>query len=413
MNDDLTRTLSEELDERAHAMDGSTLHLADVRGRARSIRRRRTATAVAGVAATVAVIVPVATLATHSGGRPEPAPATQSVIPTTAPTTPASGQPARGVLDVSDLPTGEAPTIDFVSDGVFHFHDGGSGAVKTRYAPSLFAALDDGARVWQTTDEQGNAYIEIQDSDGTFHEPVRSDYGLKANHEHNTAAWVDTGGQVMVWSGRATQPRPLGDPIPGGHDIRVAAVESQDCTQFCTVYVNGPADGAQIWRPYVVTDDGTEVYRDGGLVMVDDVASGLTVGKSEVTDVSSCSELFGGGEFQGFRTCKAQFESFSPDASSVLGYLPYFDGLGSTSISMWDVNGQKLFERQSGAQQQAVVADAQWEDDSHVIAAVFQENKWSLVRIATDGTMEYAVPPIPGHDVDNPFMLPVGGVPGP
>ena len=40
MNDDLTRTLSEELEERAHTMDGSTLHLADVRGRARSIRRR-------------------------------------------------------------------------------------------------------------------------------------------------------------------------------------------------------------------------------------------------------------------------------------------------------------------------------------------------------------------------------------
>jgi hypothetical protein len=58
--------------------------------------------------------------------------------------------------------------------------------------------------------------------------------------------------------------------------------------------------------------------------MVDDVAGGLTVGKTEVTDFGSCSDLYGGGEFQGFHTCKAQFDSFSPDGSTVLGTV----GLG-------------------------------------------------------------------------------------
>ena len=40
-HDDLTHTLSQELEDRAHAMDGSTLHLTDVRGRARSITPSR------------------------------------------------------------------------------------------------------------------------------------------------------------------------------------------------------------------------------------------------------------------------------------------------------------------------------------------------------------------------------------
>jgi hypothetical protein len=214
----------------------------------------------------------------------------------------------------------------------------------------------------------------------------------------------------MVWAGRATEPRSVGDPIPGGHDIRIGAIISQDCSDFCDLFVNGPADGAQVWQPYEVTDQGTQRYRDGGLVMVKDESRGLTIGLSSLTDMGSCSDLYGGGKFAGFHTCKATLDSFAPDASTVLGYLPYYDGLGSTSVSMWNLEGDKLFERSADPKHQAVVADAQWEDDTHVIAAVFQENTWSLVRIATDGSMEYAVPPVPGTDTDNPFILPTGGV---
>jgi hypothetical protein len=407
-HDELGTRLTRTLTDHADVMAGSSLALTEVQGRARRIRRRRAAGAVVAAAAAVAIVVPTVALASHTGGTTEPAPA---VTQTPSPSATASdtARPAPGVLDVSDLPTGEAPAFDFVRGGDLQFRDGGSGTVNTQYRPSLFAALDDGARVWQTIDERGNAYIEIQDADGTFHEPVPSGFGLTVNGEHNTAGWVRPDGQVMVWSGRASEPRPLGDPVPGGHDIRIAAIPSQDCTEFCTVYVNGPADGSAIWQPYEVTDAGTQAYRDGGLRMVDDVAGALTVGKSEITDSGSCSDVFGGGEFRGFHTCKAQFESFSPDGSTLLGYLPYYDALGSTSISMWGVTGDQLFERRSGVKHQAVVADAAWEDDSHVIAIVFQENTWSLVRIATDGSLEYAVAPVEGDMDHNPFVLPTGG----
>jgi hypothetical protein len=344
--DDLTSTLTRELEDRAHTMDGALLHVSDVRGRARSIRRRRTAGAVAGVAAAVALVVPIATFATHTSGRPEPAlVVTPTPTPSPSETAKDGQQPPPGVLDASDLPTGPAPAFDYVKSGDLQFHDGGTGTVHTQHTPSLFAAMDDGSRVWQTRDRQGHAFIEIQDSDGVFHAPVPSADGLEVNREHNTAAWVSPSGQVMVWSGRATEPRPLGDPVPGGHDIRIAAIESQDCTRYCTVYVNGPATGTDVWQPYAVTQDGTRKYLDGGLRTVDAVADGLTVGKSRLTDTGSCSDLFGGGEFPGFHTCGAQFESFSPDAATLLGLPTYYDGLGPTSLSMWDVAGQKLFER--------------------------------------------------------------------
>ena len=98
MNDnDLTTDLGRELHDRADAMLGSSLGLADVQRKARSIRRRRTAVAVGGVAAAVALIVPTAVLANHHNGRSiEPLPATQSVTPTPSPTTAQGQQPAPG-----------------------------------------------------------------------------------------------------------------------------------------------------------------------------------------------------------------------------------------------------------------------------------------------------------------------------
>ena len=56
---------------------------------------------------------------------------------------------------------------------------------------------------------------------------------------------------------------------------------------------------------------------------VNDVGGALTIGYSRITDFGSCSDLFGGGEFPGFTTCKATLKSFSPDGSSLLGYPAY------------------------------------------------------------------------------------------
>jgi hypothetical protein len=52
---------------------------------------------------------------------------------------------------------------------------------------------------------------------------------------------------------------------------------------------------------------------------------------------------------------------------------------------------------------------AEGEDDEHALAPVFQDGMWSIVRFASDGSMEYATPPVPGADVDGPFILATGG----
>ncbi len=74
--------------------------------------------------------------------------------------------------------------------------------------------LADGARVWGTMDDNGRSYVEIQDTDGTFHDPVRTRYGLSVNRPHSIVAWLTTTGQVMIWEGWASEPRPLRRPGP-------------------------------------------------------------------------------------------------------------------------------------------------------------------------------------------------------
>ena len=77
---------------------------------------------------------------------------------------------------------------------------------------------------------------------------------------------------------------------------------------------------------------------------------------------------------------------------------------------MWDLKGQRQFERRSNAQHQATVSDAQWEASTDLLATVFENGKWAVVRIGSDGSPEYAVPPVAGEDVENPFTLTLGGM---
>lgn len=414
MNDDLMNQLSRELHDRAGDMDGRQLGLAGVQGRARSIRRRRTATAVVSVAAAVAVIVPTASLATHGGGKPEPAPITRSVSPSPSQT---ANQPAPGVLDVSDLPTGAAPAVDYVHDGTFHSADGSTYAVNTHYTPREFVELADGSVVWYTADDNGRGYVEIRDPDGTYADPVRSDSGLSVNDAHSIVAWLTPAGQVTIWEGWASRPRLLGDPVPG-NDLRIGPVTGSSdvspgqagpsCAQStCTVIVNVHDDPNQPWE---VSETGSQPLRDGSFLDVKGVSqAGLTIGFTKITDFRTCSKLLGGGEFQGFSTCQNQLTSFSPDGQLVEGLPSYFDGIGPGGIAMYDLQGQQLFERTATAKAQSYFLGETWEDATHLLLPTFQDGRWSVVRVAPDGSMEYAVAPVKGAYDGRPFLLPTGG----
>ena len=46
---------------------------------------------------------------------------------------------------------------------------------------------------------------------------------------------------------------------------------------------------------------------------------------------------------------------------------------------------------------------AVWEDETHVLFTLFQDGKWSMVRMDVDGAMEYAIAPQQGDAEEVPW----------
>ena len=89
-----------------------------------------------------------------------------------------------------------------------------------------------------------------------------------------------------------------------------------------------------------------------------------------------------------------------------------FHGLPRRALARGDpdhcycqATGRLLVNRQTSEQHPGFLQGATWEDATHVLFPVFQEDQWSLVRMSVTGTMEYAVPPAPGNMDHNPFTV--------
>jgi hypothetical protein len=396
-------------------MSGAALGLADVTGRARSIRRRRTASVVVGAAAAVALLVPTVALASHTGGKPEPAPAVTDT-PSPSPTQSATEdghQPEPGVLDVSHLPTGASPRIAYAEGSTVHRANDGY-LVDVGHPIEELATLADASIVYGSTDSSGDLVIRVWSNTAVAYPAV---HGLAVNADRTMVGFASPAGNVLVWQSPFYAPSPgtrqqaidLGT-IPGGSDFSVSSVMGDDCMQMrptsaCAVDVNA-TDSSGDRQPWEVTPDGTTRVTDGSyLTVADQSESGLTIGLDSVSDSGSCSKLLGGGEFQGFSTCKNTLVSFSPDGKFVLADPAYHDGIGNGVIAMYDLEGHRLFQRTNSQQAQSFYQSAQWEDDTHVLVSVYQNGHWSIVRIASDGSMEYAVPPVAGDMDHSPFVL--------
>jgi hypothetical protein len=410
MNDyeELTRQLTHTLTVHSDEMAGSSLDLAHVQGRARSIRRRRTASAVAGVAAAVAVIVPAVSLATHTGGRPEPAPAT-SLTPTVAQT--ATPVDARAPLDVSGLPTGEAPATGYLAGGTIHLGDGGTADVLARSGVSRYVLLADGTVVYLTRDDQGRTAVEVTDSGGSQHGPYPAQEGLASNAAQTVAGWVASDGHPMAWEATATAPTRLSTKLDGT-GLQVDALTGSDCSgaEGCRMLIRSTdQQTGEVGDVVVSSAQGVEPADPGGdLVMVNALSeTGLRAEFTATGETTSCSEVVTHRAQHLWKTCDHSLQTFSPGSDHVSAYLPYFDGPGSSDVAAYDADsGRLLFDHRSARGADAFVAASVWEDDSHLLGTTYQHGKWYVVRYGIDGSMEIAAGPKTGDVAEAPYVLP-------
>ena len=97
-----------------------------------------------------------------------------------------------------------------------------------------------------------------------------------------------------------------------------------------------------------------------------------------------------------------------PRQRHLVGTPAYGDGFGPTRLDVLDLRtGDRTRSWTADRRgRSATYFDQVWEDADHLLVVTFQAGEWAIVRLGTDGSMEYAVPPrADGGDQEKPLYL--------
>jgi hypothetical protein len=226
---------------------------------------------------------------------------------------------------------------------------------------------------------------------------------------------VSAGGEAVAFTGRKGTVRVIdseGDRVlrmprvPAGVNTTAVGVAGEDCKEDetsngCTVFVNSLIQPTSWLTSSHGIVDTTPFQR------VSTVHGRWLGGITTVTDTGSCSAMKRSFRTK-WRTCLNTFSDISPTNAQVLGLPAYGDGFGPTRLDLLDLrSGDRVrswVPDRLGTT--ATYFDEAWEDATHVLVVTFQDEEWAIVRLGLDGSMEYAVPPVPDRgDMTSPFHL--------
>ncbi|GAA1966129.1 hypothetical protein GCM10009798_28100 [Nocardioides panacihumi] len=361
--------------------DGSApdrLSLEHVQGRARQIRRRRTATAIIGSAATVAVIaglgVAVMPSSSHRGAVP---PATQSVSPspTTAGDANAVGPVHHVKLDVPAEQTfGSDPQVPYWSQGQIIDTDGTATPLPDR--PFTFAKDPvSGGWVVVRVGEAHAEMVRIDAKGALIGKPVPTfEHGLAVGPDGQLTTLTQAQGHWTLTVGQ--------DQVSLGRTIEWAAIKGFTPKREVVLDIDGAARLADAYNG-IVTD------LPGAATAVPSSAYPLTaIGREDGTWVAQRED----GTTQ-WGLDWAGVNSFSPDGRYVaLVGDPQHRIAGSAD---WDSeHATSTIWVRTAADLLPVAAFVApdggyfwswtWDGDD-LLATVFLKGQWSLVRLSPDG----------------------------
>ncbi|HEX7717580.1 MAG TPA: hypothetical protein VF416_09850 [Marmoricola sp.] len=395
------RDLGTRLARRADDFDrlgGTELDLQQVLARAGEIKRGRRLRATMVMAACVlAIAVPTLIASVGRGGdKVQPAPPHQ-----------ADSSP----ITLAGLDTGAKPRTGWIQDNVWHGPTGReiqwTGGRVTAVAPLADALLV------ATSDENGQR-ASLVPTEGNGPGTVESwpiDGSIAVSADGDLAAFVKPDGTPEVVESHGASTRTYRLPrIQRGSGFNAVAVEGgQGCSATaqpsCRVWVTSSGASPESWvstrggiarKPLPSVRSVTDVDRTGT------TAAAIIDVREDLTTCSAAVDVTGGAQL--WATCDHRLEEFSPDGARVLAAGSVGDGIGETQLAVLDARTGKV-EVDLRTADQAFVARMEWEDDTHVLATVFEGGRWAVLRIGLDGRREYAVPPVAGEDLDSPFVL--------
>ncbi|HEX3932244.1 MAG TPA: hypothetical protein VHW64_16200 [Nocardioides sp.] len=112
----------------------------------------------------------------------------------------------------------------------------------------------------------------------------------------------------------------------------------------------------------------------------------------------SCWGVYRASGHRIFRTCGYYLDSFAPDGRRVLAEQSEARWSSVRRFAVLDGRGAVEQSWSFHAGPRRSLSQLTWEDSHHLLGVLLAHGQWSLVRIGTDGTVEYAGPP----DVETP-----------
>jgi hypothetical protein len=76
-------------------------------------------------------------------------------------------------------------------------------------------------------------------------------------------------------------------------------------------------------------------------------------------------------------------------------------------FAVLDRHGQVVHAWTFDAGRHRSLSQLTWEDSHHLLGVLMAHVQWGIVRIGTDGSVEYAGPTVDASDEFTPFNLPV------
>ncbi len=347
---------------------------------------------------------------TASTGSPSVSPDTPSETP--SPDAP----PDQRLLDVSGLGQGDAPGLayaelawedGFPRGGTIHAPDGREVPLPP-YGVSEFVPFGDGWMVVVIDQDTGRESLVSMSSDGEYDGRTRVSGGFAVSSDGGTLAWTAPDGTVMT-ADRTGERRTLGSVGAKG-PYRTVGIIGDDCgpsrseDASCTVVVDtvGRRYGAFAVTSLgdVTTIDGLRTAttvsgtRVGGVYSVDDLAP------------SSCSRMVDRPSSQVlWETCDYTLDVVDPDGKTLVGLPSYLDGFGPNTLALVSMSDGSTLQSWTSGRDSATFFDQVWEDGSHLLIRTYQAGEWAVVRVGLDGSLEYAVAPVPGEDLSSPLLL--------
>jgi hypothetical protein len=347
-------------------------------------------------AASRATLAAVAALALAAGLSPA-TPATSAAA--------SSGPAPATVLDVRGLEQGDPPAVRWSErrSGRTVIHGTGGSTTPAPNRLDQFAPMGSGYVI--QTAGAGGSTTRWLGADGTSGERSwKTGYGLAVSAQGKAVAFSGKGGRV--WSIDEFGDRVLRfDRVPITGRGRAVALFGEDCKESstsngCAVYVNGAKDA------YYTSSHGI-VDRVPRLRLTSTGRGRWVGGITSLSDTGSCSAMLRSWKVA-WRTCDNQLSDISPDDRHVLGTPAYADGFGPNSLDLLSTADGSVVRSFTSARngRSATYFDEVWEDAEHVLVVTYQADRWAVVRLGVDGSMEYAVAPRRGTmDVRAPFQL--------